>query len=155
MHSSILFHFSASSQRDRPEIKPALPPHRQAAANVALSRCRHRCSIRAAAIALPPSHFSPPPRFALPPPPLTLPPPPCHRQAAADVALSRCRHRRSLSAAATALPPSRCAPPLRFALPPPPIGVLGGGIILYYLRCDFFDMFFFGLTFDTFMVFVS
>ena len=33
--------------------------------------------------------------------------------------------------------------------------VLGGGIILYYLRCVFFDMFFFGLTFDTFMVFVS
>ena len=34
--------------------------------------------------------------------------------------LSRCRHRRSLHAAATALPPSRCAPPSRFALPPPP-----------------------------------
>ncbi len=32
-----------------------------------------------------------------------LPPPPCHRQAAADVALSRCRHRRSLSAAAIAI----------------------------------------------------
>ena len=41
--------------------------------------------------------------------------------AAADVALSRCRHRRSLRAAATALPPSRCAPPPRFALPPPPL----------------------------------
>jgi hypothetical protein len=41
--------------------------------------------------------------------------------AATDVALSRCRHRRSLRAAATALPPSRCAPPPRFALPPPPL----------------------------------
>ena len=38
---------------------------------------------------------------------------------AADFALSRCRHRHSLRAAATALPPSRCAPPPRFALPPP------------------------------------
>jgi hypothetical protein len=41
--------------------------------------------------------------------------------AAANVALSRCRHRRNLCAAATALPPSRCAPPPRFALPPPPL----------------------------------
>jgi hypothetical protein len=40
---------------------------------------------------------------------------------AADVALSLCRHHRSLRAAATALPPSRCAPPPRFALPPPPL----------------------------------
>ena len=77
---------------------------------------------------------------ALPPEPLTLPLPPHRRQAATDVALSRCRHRRSLRTAATALPPSRCAPPLRFALPPPPIGVLGGGIILFYLRCVFLDM---------------
>jgi hypothetical protein len=38
-----------------------------------------------------------------------------------DVALSRCRHRRSIRAAAIALPPSRCALPLRFALPPPPL----------------------------------
>jgi hypothetical protein len=37
-----------------------------------------------------------------------------------DVALSRCRHRRSIQAAATALPLSRCAPPPRFALPPLP-----------------------------------
>jgi hypothetical protein len=39
------------------------------------------------------------------------------RHAAADIALSRCRHRRSIRAAATALPPSRCALPPRFALP--------------------------------------
>ena len=32
-----------------------------------------------------------------------------------DVALLRCRHRRSIHAAATALPPPRCAPPPRFA----------------------------------------
>ncbi len=41
--------------------------------------------------------------------------------AAADVALSRCHHRRSLHAAATALPPLRCAPLRRFKLPPPPL----------------------------------
>jgi hypothetical protein len=124
-----------------PLTLPAPPCCRQASADVALSRCRHRRSIRAAATALPPSRCALPPRFALPPPPrFALPPPPCRRQAAADVALSRCRHRRSLRAAATALPPSRCAPPLRFALPPPPIGVLGGGIILFYLRCVFLDM---------------
>jgi len=41
--------------------------------------------------------------------------------AAADVKLLRCRHRRSLHAAATALPPLRCAPPPRFALPPLPL----------------------------------
>ncbi len=85
------------------------------------SRCRHRRSIRAAATALPPSRCAPPPCFAMPPPPLMLPPPPCHRQASADVALSRCRHRRGIRAAATALPPSRCALPPRFALPPPPL----------------------------------
>jgi hypothetical protein len=38
-----------------------------------------------------------------------------------DVALSCCRHLRSIRAAATALPPSRCTPPPRFALPPPPL----------------------------------
>jgi hypothetical protein len=92
-----------------------------AAADVALLRCRYRRSLRAAAPALPPSRCAPPPRFALPPPPLTLPLPPCRRQAAADVALSHCRHRRSLRVAATALPPLRCAPPPRFALPPPPL----------------------------------
>ncbi len=43
----------------------------------------------------------------------------CH--AAADVALSRCRHRRSLRAAATALPPSCCSPPPHFALLPQPL----------------------------------
>jgi hypothetical protein len=79
-----------------------------AAANVALSCCRHRRSLHAAATALPPSRCAPPPRFALPPPPLPLPLPPRRRQAAADAALSRCGHRRSLHAAATALPPSRC-----------------------------------------------
>jgi hypothetical protein len=64
----------------------------------------------------------PPSRCAPPPPPLTLPPschqhravalppPPRRRQAAANVALSRCRHRRSCRAAATVLPPLRCAP---------------------------------------------
>ncbi len=50
--------------------------------------------LRAAATALPPLRCAPPSRFALPPPPLTLPPPPRRRQAAAKVALSRCRHRR-------------------------------------------------------------
>jgi hypothetical protein len=47
----------------------------------------------AAATALPPSRCAPPPRFALPPPPLTLLPPQHRRQAAANIALSRCRHR--------------------------------------------------------------
>ncbi len=50
--------------------------------------------------------------------------------AAANVGLPRCRHCRSLRAAATALPPSRCAPPPRFALPPPPLtpaGLIGRG----------------------------
>jgi hypothetical protein len=46
--------------------------------------------------------------------------PPTSRQASADVALSRCRRRRSLRAAATSLPPWRCAPPPHFALPPLP-----------------------------------
>ena len=82
-----------------------------AAADVMLSRCRHRRSIRAAAIALPPSRCAPPPRFALPPPPLTLPPPPCRRQASADVVLSRCRHHRR---SAVALPP----PSLTMSPPP-------------------------------------
>ena len=40
----------------------------------------------------PPLRCAPPPRFALPQLPLTLPPPPRHRQAATNVALSRCRH---------------------------------------------------------------
>jgi hypothetical protein len=85
-----------------------LPPRRhQAATNVALSRYRHRCSLRAAATALPPLRCAPPPRFALPPPLR-------RRHAAANVALSRCRHRRSLRAAATTLPPTCCASP-----PPP------------------------------------
>jgi hypothetical protein len=103
--------------------------HRQAAANVALLRCRNRRSCRAAATALPPSRCAPPPRCRLgggrpvaltppllPPPPrrrllggccvvIALPPPPHRRQAAADLALSRCRHR----LAAAKLPPtSRC-----------------------------------------------
>ncbi len=58
---------------------------------------------------------------ALLPPPLTLPLLLRCRQAAADVTLLRCRHRRSLHAAATALPPLRCAPPPRFALLPLPL----------------------------------
>ncbi len=97
-----------------------LPPRRcQATADVALLRCRHRRSLRAAATALPPSRCAPPLRFVLPPPPLMLPfdasPPPCCR-----------RHRAVATAAAsalppTALPPSRCALPPRFALPPLPL----------------------------------
>jgi hypothetical protein len=123
--------------------------------DVALSRCRHRRSIRAAVTVQPPSRCTLPPCFALPPPPLTLPPPLCRRHAAADVALARCSHRRrravvlsppplmlplpllprrrqaaadvallrcrqtrSLRAAATALPPSRSAPPLMLPQPP-------------------------------------
>jgi hypothetical protein len=74
----------------------------------------------------------PPPHFGLPPPP------PRRRHAAANVALSHCRLRRSLRAAATALPPLRCAPPLpRFALLPLPIGVSGSRI-----RVFFSDVFF-------------
>jgi hypothetical protein len=64
---------------------PLLPRRRQASANVALSRCRHRRSLRAAATALPSSRCAPPPRFVLPPPPLTLPLPllpRCRRHAA-------------------------------------------------------------------------
>ena len=49
-----------------------------------------------------------------------------------DVALLRCRYRQSIRAAATALPPSRCAPPPRFALPPPPIGVSGSVIRVFF-----------------------
>ncbi len=78
-------------------------------------------SLRAAATTLLPTCCALPPRFALPPPPLTLPPPPRCRQAAAYVALSRCRHCRSIHNAAIALPPSRCLPPPHFALPPPPL----------------------------------
>jgi hypothetical protein len=44
---------------------------------------------------------------------------PRRRQAAAKVTLLRCSHCRSLCAASTVLLPSRCAPPLCFALPPP------------------------------------
>jgi hypothetical protein len=63
--------------------------------DVALLRCRHRQSIRAAATALLPSRCALPPRLALPP---------CRRHAAdksrwraaatANVALWRCRNRR-------------------------------------------------------------
>ena len=107
----------------------------QAAAAVALSRCRHRRCCRRAAVKLPPTSrcraaadaaaAAAPPlscrrrrTVALPPPPLLQP---RRRQAAANVVLSRCRHRRSLCTAATALPSSRCAPPPRFALPPLPL----------------------------------
>jgi hypothetical protein len=104
-----------------PPLTLPLPPRRrQAAANVTLSRCRHHHSICAAEIALPPSRCAPPQRFALPSPLLTLPLPLRRRQAADNVALLRCRHRRSIHAAATALPPLRCAPPPRFVLPRPP-----------------------------------
>jgi hypothetical protein len=71
---------------------PPQPHHRQAAADVPLSRCRHRCSISPAATVQPLSCCALPPRFALPPPPLTLPlpppPPPRRRQAAINVALA-------------------------------------------------------------------
>jgi hypothetical protein len=89
-------------------LAAALPPpprRRQAAADVTMSRCPHRRSHRAVATALPPLRCAPPPRFVLLPPPLTLTPPQRHRQAATNIALSRCRHR----LAATKLPPtSRC-----------------------------------------------
>jgi hypothetical protein len=60
--------------------------------DIALSRCCHRRSIRAAAIALPPLRCAPPPRFALPPPPLTLPPPSFrqHRAGALPPPLTLC-----------------------------------------------------------------
>ena len=75
------------------------------------SRCR-AAATAAASTLLPPRA---PLRFALPPPP------PRRRQFTADVALSRCRHRRSLHATTTALLPSRCAPPPCFALPHLPL----------------------------------
>jgi hypothetical protein len=71
-----------------PLTLPLLPRRRQAAAKVALLRCSHRHSLRAAATALPLSRCAPPPCFALPPPPLTLPLPPHCRHAAADVTLA-------------------------------------------------------------------
>ena len=56
----------------------------------------------------PPSRCAPLPSVALPPPPLTLLLSPMlplqHLQAAADVAMSRCRHRRSIRTAAIVLP---------------------------------------------------
>jgi hypothetical protein len=71
--------------------------------DVALSPCRHRCSIRAAATTLLPLCCAPPTCFTLLPPPLSLLPPPCCRHAAAslrwcaaataDFTLLRCRHR--------------------------------------------------------------
>jgi hypothetical protein len=67
---------------------PLPPRRRQAAANVALSCCRHRRSLRAVATALLPSRCAPPPRFALLPQPLTLPPPPCRHHTATNVALA-------------------------------------------------------------------
>jgi hypothetical protein len=97
--------------------------------DVALSCCRYRQSIRIAATALPPSRCAPPPRFALPPPPLTLPPPPHHRQAAANVALARCCHRRHCAVALLPMLQTLPLPPLTppcccrrraFALPPLP-----------------------------------
>jgi hypothetical protein len=86
-------------------------------------RCRAAATAAdaATAVALPPSRCAPLPDIALLPPPLTLPLWPRHCQAAADVALLRCRHRHSLRAAATVLPPLRCAPPPRFPLLPPPL----------------------------------
>jgi len=55
-----------------------------AAADVALSRCRYRCSLRAAATALTQSRCAPLPHFALLPPPLT--PPCCRRRRAVATA---------------------------------------------------------------------
>jgi hypothetical protein len=103
-----------------------------------MSRCRHcrshrrshrrsdRRSHRAAATALPPSRCAPPPRFALPLPQR-------RRQAAANVALSRYRHRlaaaklpptsrfrAAATAAAVALLPSRCCRRRRAAAKLPP-----------------------------------
>ena len=65
-----------SCHQRRAVALPPPPRRRQAAADVTLSRCRHRHSCRAAATALPPSCCAPPPSclqprsVALPPPPL-------------------------------------------------------------------------------------
>ena len=59
-----------------------LPRRQHATADVAVSRCCHRCSLRAAATALPSLRCAPSPRIALPPPSLTLPPPCFHRHRA-------------------------------------------------------------------------
>jgi hypothetical protein len=72
-----------------------LPPRRcQAAADVTLSRCRHHRSLHAAALTLLSLRCAPPQHFPLPPPPLMLQPLPRRRQAAANIAMLRCRHRR-------------------------------------------------------------
>ncbi len=79
-------------------------------------RCCHSAATIAlctAAIAADAAATAAPPPSCRQHPDVVLPPPPCCHQAPADVALSRCRHRRSCRAAATALPPLRCAPPLR------------------------------------------
>ncbi len=98
-----------------------LPPRRcQAAIDVMLLPCRHR---RTAAKLPPTLRCRAAATTAVPPScrrlrAVALLPLPGHRQAAADIALWRCRHHRSRRAAAAALPPLRCAPPL--TLPPPP-----------------------------------
>jgi hypothetical protein len=71
-----------------PLTLPLLPRCLQAATNIALLHCRHRCSLRTAATALPLSRCALPLCFALPPPPLKLLPPPHRRHAAADVTLA-------------------------------------------------------------------
>jgi hypothetical protein len=116
---------------------------RNAATNVALTRCHHpavrrrrasRCRRRCAPAMLPPTlrcrapatatvlradAFVLPPSHCVLPLRFALPPPPRRRHAATDIALSRYRHFCSLRAAATPLPPSHCALPPRFALLPP------------------------------------
>jgi hypothetical protein len=65
--------------------------------------------------------------FLFPQPPISpaAAPPPSYialsHCRAANVTMLRCRHRRSHRAAAIALPPLRCAPQPRFALPPSPL----------------------------------
>ena len=91
-----------------PQPPLSLPPLlscRQAAADVALSRCRNCHCRRAAATTLRLLRCAPPPRFALPPPPLTLPPPPRCCQAVFNFALSHCHHH---CAASKLMPISRC-----------------------------------------------
>jgi len=108
-----------SSLRPRPRTKTRTLASQWRSKALALAHSRTvpvnppqppRCSHRAAAIAL-----CALPRFGCAADAATLQPLPCRRQAAANVALSRCHHHRSIHAPATTLPPSHCAPPPRFA----------------------------------------
>ncbi len=117
-------------------VKPPQPPrccHRAATVMLAATAALRAAATTAdaAAAAAPPPSFHQrcagafrhrqPRAVVLPPLPLTLPLLSRRHQAAANVALSCYRHRCSLHAAATVLPPSRCAQPPCFVLPPPPL----------------------------------